>query len=91
LNKRLVILGSGESGTGAALLALQQGYDVFISDMGLIKEKYKSVLNQKGIAYEEGQHTFDRILEADIIIKSPGIPEKAEVMKDSYERYSCCF
>lgn len=81
MNKRLVILGSGESGTGAALLALQQGYDVFISDMGLIKEKYKSVLNQKGIAYEEGQHTFDRILEADIIIKSPGIPEKAEVMK----------
>lgn len=81
MNKRLVILGSGESGTGAALLALQQGYDVFISDMGLIKEKYKSILNQKGIAFEEGQHSFDRILEADIIIKSPGIPEKAEVMK----------
>ncbi|MCX8483007.1 MAG: UDP-N-acetylmuramoyl-L-alanine--D-glutamate ligase, partial [Crocinitomicaceae bacterium] len=76
--KRLVILGSGESGTGAAILAKQKGYDVLVSDAGLIPEKYKEELNEYGIAYEEKQHTEALILNADEIIKSPGIPEKNE-------------
>ncbi len=78
--KRLVILGSGESGTGAAILAKQKGYDVLISDAGLIPEKYKEELNEYGIAYEEKQHTEALILNADEIIKSPGIPEKNELI-----------
>ncbi len=79
--KRLVILGSGESGTGAAILAKQKGYDVLVSDAGLIPEKYKEELNEYGIAYEEKQHTEELILNADEIIKSPGIPEKNELIK----------
>lgn len=79
--KRLVILGSGESGTGAAILAKQKGYDVLVSDAGLIPEKYKEELNEYGIAYEEKQHTEALILNADEIIKSPGIPEKNELIK----------
>ena len=79
--KRLVILGSGESGTGAAILAKQKGYDVLVSDAGLIPEKYKEELNEYGIAYEEKQHTEGLILNADEIIKSPGIPEKNELIK----------
>jgi UDP-N-acetylmuramoylalanine--D-glutamate ligase len=79
--KRLVILGSGESGTGAAILAKQKGYDVLVSDAGLIPEKYKEELNENGIAYEEKQHTEELILNADEIIKSPGIPEKNELIK----------
>lgn len=74
---QLVILGSGESGTGAALLAKQQGLTVFVSDMGTIPEKYKQELQQHAIPFEEGQHTQDLILLAQEIIKSPGIPEKA--------------
>ncbi len=79
--KRLVILGSGESGAGAAILAKQKGYDVLVSDAGLIPEKYKEELNEYGIAYEEKQHTEGLILNADEIIKSPGIPEKNELIK----------
>ena len=79
--KRLVILGSGESGTGAAILAKQKGYDVLVSDAGLIPEKYKEELNEYSIAYEEKQHTEALILNADEIIKSPGIPEKNELIK----------
>ncbi len=79
--KKLVILGAAESGTGAALLGLQQGWEVFVSDGGQIKDKFKTVLQQNGIAFEEGGHTTDVILSADCIVKSPGIPEKAEIMK----------
>ena len=81
MKKRLVILGSGESGTGAALLGQYLGYDVFVSDKGPIKDAYKTELNQSGIKWEENQHTLDQILNAQEIIKSPGIPEKSEVMK----------
>ena len=79
--EKLIILGGGESGVGAALLGKQQGYDVFVSDGGKIKDVYRSELQQVGIEFEEGGHTLDKILEADEVMKSPGIPEKAEVMK----------
>ncbi|MBS1486973.1 MAG: UDP-N-acetylmuramoyl-L-alanine--D-glutamate ligase [Bacteroidetes bacterium] len=81
MKQRAVILGAGESGTGAALLAHVQGYDVFVSDQGTIKEKYKSELASKAIAWEEGKHSEEKILSADVIVKSPGIPEKAEIIK----------
>lgn len=81
MKKRLVILGSGESGTGAALLAKHLGYDVFVSDKGPIKDAYKKELDNTRIAWEENQHTLDQILNAHEIVKSPGIPEKSEVMK----------
>lgn len=81
MNERIVILGAGESGTGAALLAKGKGFDVFVSDQGQIKEKYKAELKQHGIGFEEGLHTDDKILNASLIIKSPGIPEKAEIIK----------
>ena len=78
---RIVILGAGESGIGTALLAKQQGYDVFVTDGGAIKENYKSDLLNNNIAYEEGQHTEEKILNADVVMKSPGIPEKNELVK----------
>lgn len=81
MNKRVVILGAGESGTGAAILAKAKGYEVFVSDFGTIKDKYKEELAQNGIEFEELQHTESKILNASLIIKSPGIPEKAEVVK----------
>lgn len=81
MKKRLVILGSGESGTGAALLAQYLGYDVFVSDQGAIKAHFKTELDQAGIAWEENGHTLSQILNAQEIIKSPGIPEKSEVMQ----------
>ncbi len=86
MSKRIVILGSGESGVGAAILAQIQGFDVFVSDKGLIKEKYKSVLQEKNISFEEGQHTESKILNANEIIKSPGIPDKAELVKQAKEK-----
>lgn len=73
--KRLVILGGKESGTGAALLGKKLGYDVFLSDKGRIEPEYKLVLKEAGIAFEEGQHTEERILGADVVVKSPGIPD----------------
>ena len=79
--ERVVILGSGESGTGAAILAHIKGYEVFVSDQGAIKDKYKEELQKAGIPFEEGAHTDTKILTADLIIKSPGIPEKADVIK----------
>ncbi len=79
--KRVIILGAGESGTGAALLANVKSFDVFVSDQGLIKEKYKSDLIANKIEFEESKHSEDKILNADLIIKSPGIPDKAEVLK----------
>lgn len=79
--KRVVILGGGESGTGAAILAKAKGYDVFVSDAGVLKDKYKADLVAEGVAFEEGVHTEEKILNADIIVKSPGIPDKAELIK----------
>ena len=81
MKKRIVILGSGESGVGAALLAKQQGYDVFVSDGSSIKEVYKNELIQGQIDFEESQHTVEKILNADEVMKSPGIPEKSELVK----------
>jgi UDP-N-acetylmuramoylalanine--D-glutamate ligase len=74
MNQKIIILGAGESGVGAALLAKQKQFDVFVSDSGKINELYKNELALKKIEFEEG-HTEERILSADIIIKSPGIPE----------------
>jgi UDP-N-acetylmuramoylalanine--D-glutamate ligase len=82
MKKRIVILGAGESGIGAAILAMKQGYTVFISDSGKVKEKYRAILQSRQIEWEEGHHSYDRILDAELIIKSPGVPEKAQVMKE---------
>ncbi len=79
--KRLVILGGGESGTGAAILGHDKGYDVFLSDFGNIPDKYKNILTAEGIPFEEGRHTPERILDADEVIKSPGIPPTAPIMQ----------
>ncbi len=78
---RIVILGAGESGIGTALLAKQQGYDVFVTDGGAIKENYKLDLLNNNIDFEEGQHTEEKILNANLVMKSPGIPEKNELVK----------
>ncbi|MBR6455833.1 MAG: UDP-N-acetylmuramoyl-L-alanine--D-glutamate ligase [Prevotella sp.] len=77
---KIVILGAAESGVGAAALAKKQGFDVFVSDKSNIKDKYKQMLDERGIAWEEGRHTEERILCADEIIKSPGIPDTAPVV-----------
>jgi UDP-N-acetylmuramoylalanine--D-glutamate ligase len=81
MNNRLLILGAGESGVGAALLGQAQGWDVFVSDGGKLKDKYKEELEAAGIAYEEGGHTMEKLLAADCCVKSPGIPEKAASIK----------
>jgi UDP-N-acetylmuramoylalanine--D-glutamate ligase len=81
VKQRIVILGAGESGWGTAVLAVKQGYDVFVSDGGAIKDFYKSDFKSRGIDFEEKQHTDTKILNADLIMKSPGIPEKAEIVK----------
>jgi UDP-N-acetylmuramoylalanine--D-glutamate ligase len=81
MKKRIVILGGGESGVGAALLANQQGYDVFLSDGSSLKEIYRNELQKAGIEFEEADHTDEQILNADEVVKSPGIPEKNEVVK----------
>ena len=77
----MVILGAAESGVGAALLGQQQGWDVFVSDGGSIKENFKEVLLQQGIEFEEGKHTSEEILNAECIVKSPGISDKMAIMK----------
>ena len=79
--KRLVILGGGESGVGTALLGKEKGYEVFVSDKGVIKEKYKDVLKHNEIEFEEQQHTESLILNADVVMKSPGIPDKVVIVK----------
>jgi UDP-N-acetylmuramoylalanine--D-glutamate ligase len=81
MSKRFVILGGGESGVGAALLAKQQGYDVFLSDASSLKEKYSNELKNAGIDFEEGRHTELKILNADEVMKSPGIPGNTEIVK----------
>ncbi|MBQ2541387.1 MAG: UDP-N-acetylmuramoyl-L-alanine--D-glutamate ligase [Paludibacteraceae bacterium] len=83
---KLVVLGAGESGTGAAVLGKVKGYDVFVSDMGTIKEPYRAMLDQNGIAWEDGQHTAERVLQADVVVKSPGIPDSAPLVKQLKER-----
>ncbi|MBO4463270.1 MAG: UDP-N-acetylmuramoyl-L-alanine--D-glutamate ligase [Prevotella sp.] len=79
--KRIVILGAGESGAGAAVLAKKEGFDVFVSDMSKIAPRYKQLLDERHILWEEGQHTESLILSADEIIKSPGIPDTAPMMQ----------
>lgn len=79
--KRIVVLGAGESGAGAAILAKKQGFDVFVSDLSAIKDAYKQMLNDHQILWEEKKHTEELILNADEIIKSPGIPDKAPLVK----------
>ena len=83
---KIVVLGGGESGCGAAVLARVKGFDVFLSDMGVIAPKYKALLAEWNVPYEEGQHTAGRILDADRVVKSPGIPDKAPMMKAVRER-----
>ena len=78
--KRIVVLGAAESGAGAAVLAKKKGFDVFVSDMSTIKDKYKELLNSHEIVWEEGHHTEELILNADEVIKSPGIPENAPMI-----------
>ena len=81
MKKRIVILGAGESGVGTALLARQQGYDVFVSDGGTINEHYREQLVENAIEFEENKHSIERILNADEVMKSPGIPEKNQLVK----------
>ena len=80
MKRRLVVLGAGESGTGAAILAKDKGFDVFLSDSGHISPRYRAVLEAEGIEFEEGSHTMERILAADEVVKSPGIPVDVPVM-----------
>lgn len=77
---KLIVLGAGESGVGTAILAKQKGFDVFVSDKGTIAEHYKTQLEEEQIAYEEGLHSEERILQADLVVKSPGIPEHAPLV-----------
>jgi len=81
MNKRVVILGAAESGVGAAILARKQGFDVFVSDKGSIKDKYRNELVARQIDFEEGSHSEEKILNADLVVKSPGIPDKAPMIK----------
>ncbi|MCF1190838.1 UDP-N-acetylmuramoyl-L-alanine--D-glutamate ligase [Mangrovimonas sp. AS39] len=81
MTQRLVILGGGESGVGTALLGKQKGFEVFVSDKGSIKDKYKEVLINNGIEWEDEKHTESEIFNADLVMKSPGIPEKAPLVK----------
>ena len=81
LNRRIVVLGGGESGTGAAILAQKKGFDVWLSDMGSIAPKYKELLDSYGVAWEEGGHTESKVLAADEVVKSPGIPDTAPIIQ----------
>jgi len=86
MNKKIVILGAGESGAGSAVLAQKQGFDVFVSDQGQIKENYREILVKHGISWEEGNHNESVILSADEVIKSPGIHEDAPIIKKIREK-----
>jgi len=83
---RLVILGAGESGVGTALLGKKEGYEVFVSDFGSISEKYQKILYDEKIEWEQQQHTESKILNADVVVKSPGIPDKAPIVKKLHEK-----
>ncbi len=84
--KKIVVLGGGISGYGSAVLARKQGHNTFLSDAGSVAERYASILDEWGIEWEQGGHTMERILTADLVVKSPGIPEKAPVVKALRER-----
>lgn len=84
--KRIVILGAAESGAGAAVLAKKQGFDVFVSDFGSIKDRYKKMLDDHDIPWEEGHHTEEKILNADEIIKSPGIPDEVPIIQKAIQK-----
>lgn len=86
MKKRIVVLGAGESGAGAAVLAKGKGFNVFVSDMSAIKERYKKLLDSHEIEWEEGHHTEEKIINADEIIKSPGIPDEAPMVKKCIEK-----
>ena len=81
MTRRIVILGAGESGTGAAILAKSKGFETFVSDSSSIKNNYKDELNKYNIEWEEGTHSINRILNANEIIKSPGIPDTAPIIQ----------
>jgi len=82
---KIVVLGAGESGIGAAVLAKKQGFEVFVSDFGKIKDNYRDLLEKYGLEYEQGGHTESKILEAKEVIKSPGIRDDAPIIKKN-----CC-
>jgi UDP-N-acetylmuramoylalanine--D-glutamate ligase len=84
--KRLVILGGGESGVGTAVLAQKKGFEIFLSDEGKLKDKYKDVLSKYGIEWEEEKHTEELILNADEVVKSPGIPDRSELIKSLHKK-----
>jgi len=86
VSKRIAILGGGESGVGTAVLAAKHGYDVFLCDGGSIKPKYAEVLRENAIEFESGKHTEAKILNADVVMKSPGIPHKAPIVKKLIEK-----
>ncbi len=83
---RIAVLGAGESGVGAAALAMKEGFDVFVSDMSTIGDRYRGMLDERGIAWEEGRHSREEILLADEVIKSPGIPQTAPIVAECLER-----
>ncbi len=79
---KIAVLGAGESGVGTAILAKQKGYEVFVSDKGTIAEKYRKVLLHNDIVFEEGEHTEAQIFDADVVMKSPGIPDKVQLIQE---------
>ncbi len=83
---KIAVLGAGESGVGTAILAKQKGYEVFVSDKGVIAKKYKEVLLHNDIVFEEGGHTTAQIFDADIVMKSPGIPDKVQLIQELIEK-----
>ena len=83
---RLVVLGGGESGVGTAILGKKKGYEVFVSDFGKIKNNYKEVLSLHKIKFEDEKHTEELILNADVVMKSPGIPDKTPIIKKLIEK-----
>ena len=88
MSNRIAILGGGESGVGAAILAQKKGFEVFVSDLGKIKEKYKNVLSNYKIDFEEEKHSVERIFEAELVVKSPGIPDTAPLVVQLKEKGS---
>ena len=84
--KKVVILGGGESGVGAAILSKKEGYKTFLSDLGEISEKYKRTLDTNAIPYEEGKHTLKKVLEADLVVKSPGIPDQIPLIQNIHQQ-----
>ncbi len=80
--KKLVVVGAGESGTGAAVLGAAKGWDVFVTENSLIKNRYKDILNENKIEWEEGKHTIDKIIDAELVIKSPGVPPTVPIIRE---------